>query len=291
MSVVIPSYNHRGFVLDAIDSVLDQTLDDLELLVIDDASPDGSADAIAEHLADRADSRATLTVVEHAGLIANLNAGLARASGRYFAYLGSDDLWEPSKLERQVEAMATTGAAAAFSDCWVINEHGERTDRMGRIRPYAGGRIFDDLWIGRFQPPSPTNVFDRQTLLDVGSFDPAIQLEDRDLWLRVALDHPVAYVDEPLASYRVHGTNTSVTNRDMMAEAEWHTFHKIVALRPELGRDRGRMEARLLTTEAQLAWERRERVTALRLCAKALRSDHRHRPARRLLIRTLIPTP
>lgn len=269
--------------------MLGQTLEDLELLVIDDASPDGSAHEIAAHLERRGDPRATLTVVKHAGLVVNLAAGLERAVGRFFAYLGSDDRWEPTKLERQVDAMTVAGAAASFSDCWVIDEAGRRIDRMGRIRPYTGGSIFNDLWLGRFQPPSPTNLFDRQTLFDVGGFDPAIQLEDRDLWLRIALDHRVVFVDEPLAGYRVHGTNTSVTDRDMMAFAEWHTFDKIVALRPELERDRGRMQARLLTTEAQLAFDRGERARAAWLCVSALRADSQYLPSQRLLIRTIVP--
>lgn len=226
VSVVIPSYNHAPYIEATVASVLAQTYQNLELFVIDDGSKDDSAARISRLLAARNDSRATLIARENRGLCPTLNEGLRLSRGRYFAYLGSDDLWEPEKLERQVAAVegADERTGAAFCDCYVIDAEGKRLDRYGRQYAYRGGDIYRNLLLMDFLPPSPTNFFVREKLVSVGGFNEDVKIEDYEAWLRVARRFHVAYVPEALASFRVHRTNTSSNYPERMLVANCHAL-------------------------------------------------------------------
>lgn len=168
VSVAIPSFNHAQFVADAISSVLSQTVPEVELLVIDDGSVDGSPALIQEHLSRVGGHRKVRTLFrEHRGLPATLNEALLLSRGTYFSYLGSDDLLEPNKLERQLTAIAYSSppVAAAFSTCHVISATGERIGRVAGEAEFRSGDIYYALARMKFHPPSPTNLFHRQRLL------------------------------------------------------------------------------------------------------------------------------
>lgn len=238
VSVVIPSFNHASFVEAAIDSVLRQTTPDLELVVIDDGSVDDSVERIQEKLKPLGENGRVYFNARsnNRGLCRTLNEGLTRARGVFFAYLGSDDLWEPQKLEKQICALEAEGrnAGAAFSDCYIIDQEGNRTDRFGRQYSFRGGDIYGDLLKMKFHPASPTNLFVRQKLVNAGGFNEAIRIEDRDVWLRVARYYRIAYVDVPLASFRVHKGNTSTTDIDVMFESNQSTLDWVFRTDPSL---------------------------------------------------------
>lgn len=225
VSVVIPSFNHARFVEATIESVLTQSLSDLELIVIDDGSADDTVARIERKLGSSRDPRARLVVREHLGLCRILNQGLLQARGHFFAYLGSDDLWESTKLEKQVAALEKEGknAGAAFADCYIIDAEGRRLGRFGTQYEFRGGDIYRDLVLMRFHPASPTNLFVRHKLLAAGGFNEAIPIEDRDAWLRLARHYRVAYLPEPLASFRLHSTNTH-KYFDRMERSNQYTF-------------------------------------------------------------------
>ena len=220
VSVVVPSFDNARFIGAAIDSVLAQTLDDLELIVIDDGSGDDSVPLVRERLEQVPAGGPAWRLVarENRGIARTLNEGLELARGRYFAYLDSDDLWQPTRLERQVEAMQRAGpaAVACFSDGWIIDAGGRRIGRFGRHFPYRGGDIYRDLFLVRFMPSSPTSLFVRRRLEEAGSFDERRSKVDYDAWLRVARLGPVAYVPEPLGSWRRHEGNHSARDPEGM---------------------------------------------------------------------------
>ena len=224
VSVVIPSYNHAPYVEATVLSVLAQTHRNLELFVIDDGSRDDSVARLARLLEERGDARARLIARENRGLCPTLNEGLRLSRGRYFAYLGSDDLWEPEKLEKQIAAVEAAGErfGAAYGDSYVIDSEGKRLDRYGRQYNYRGGDIYRDLILMDFMPPSPTNFFVREKLIAVGGFNEDVTIEDYEAWLRVARRFHVVYVPEVLGSFRVHGTNTSSNYPERMLVAKCH---------------------------------------------------------------------
>ena len=124
VSVIVPSYNSEAHVVEALESVLSQTVADLEVLSVDDASQDRTRSLI-EELAQRDRRVRTFAQASNGGVALARNRGLAHARGRYIAYLDSDDQWMPNKLERQIAFMTEAGAGACFTSYETIEENGD----------------------------------------------------------------------------------------------------------------------------------------------------------------------
>ncbi len=294
VSVVIPSFNHARYVTRAIDSVLGQTLGEIELLVVDDGSTDGSPEVIRRHL----DSTPTgfpvrLVARENRGICRTLNQALAEATGKYFAALGSDDLWAPHKLARQVDALEAAGdvGAAAFSDCWVIGADGRRQGRMGLQFPFHGGDIYRDLVMLQFFPPAPTSIFRRDVIVELGGFNERTKVtEDVDLWYRVARSHEVIYVDEPLASYRVHGDNVSARDPVAVYQDKLLILEDLILGDPELRPVASRLRARVQANHAGHLYTLLRLPEARRAAWTAIRTSPRERLAWSVLFRSALGT-
>lgn len=277
VSVVIPSYNHAPFIAQTIDSVLAQTVSGIELIIIDDGSRDDSAHVIEGYLDRLSESKATSSVQfihrSNRGLCRTLNEGLAAARGTYFAYLGSDDLWEPQKLERQLTAMEAGGASvgASFTDCYFMDEDGRRFGVFSQSYPYRGGDIYEDLVWWRFQPPSPTNLFVREKLIEIGGFNEKLALEDYDIWLRYTRHNHVAYVTEPLASFRLHTSNASMNYPERMIESSRATIEWAFANDPSIQPLRRKIEARHRAVHAAMHYNVSNLPAARRKALGALR--------------------
>jgi glycosyltransferase involved in cell wall biosynthesis len=201
VSVVIPTYNRSHYVLGAMESVLGQSLGDLELIVVDDGSTDDTASAVR----GVADPRVRLLPRRNGGLQAALNQGFAVARGVYWARLDDDDLWAPDMLE------TTVGVLERRPDVGLVYAKSRAMDESGRpLRFTFGSR-------GRY-PDDPlrsllasccfghhTTLTRRECFTDVGPFDEALRsCEDWDFFLRVARRHTVAFTDRVLSYHRVH---------------------------------------------------------------------------------------
>jgi glycosyltransferase involved in cell wall biosynthesis len=206
VSVIIPTYNRRAMLLEAIDSVLAQSAQVFELIVIDDGSTDGSA----EYLASLAET-IRFERIDHRGPAAARNRGVAIARAPLVAFLDSDDLWAPMKLKRQLAFMrANPGCAISQTgEIWIRN--GRRVNPGMRHRKRAGDIFIDSL---RTCLVSISAVIMRTDLFRaMGGFDESMDAaEDYDLWLRILIDHEIGLLDEPLVKRRGgHPDQTSAT--------------------------------------------------------------------------------
>jgi glycosyltransferase involved in cell wall biosynthesis len=206
-SVIIPSYNYARYLRQAIESVLTQTDPDLELLIVDDGSSDGSP-AIAESYAD---PRLRVIRREHRGLGATRNAGLEAARGRYVAFLDADDVWIGEKLSVQASILdRDAGTGFVYSRFGVIDAHDRRRSRGHALAsPKPSGDIFAPLLRGNVIG-TPSTICFRRSLLQ----DPALRfdesgrfLEDWHFYLLAALRTRVRYVALTLAYHRLHDAN------------------------------------------------------------------------------------
>ncbi len=206
VSVVIPTYNRRAMLREAIDSVLAQSATAFELIVIDDGSTDGTA----EHLTRLAD-RIRIEPIKHSGPAAARNRGVELARAPLIAFLDSDDLWSPTKLERQLAFMcANPGCAISqTNEIWIRN--GRRVNPGLRHRKRAGDIFTDSL---RTCLISMSATIVRTDLFrSLGGFDEIMAAaEDYDLWLRILIDHEAGLLDESLVTRRGgHPDQTSAT--------------------------------------------------------------------------------
>jgi glycosyltransferase involved in cell wall biosynthesis len=215
VSVVIPTHNRRGLLSLTLRSALRQRGVDLEVVVVDDGSTDGTA-GMVERLADP-----RVRILRHTtplGVSSSRNMGIATARGRWVAFLDDDDLWAPDKLDRQLEA------ADAAHRAWVYAGTVNVDDRLRILEggpPPPPERVPELL--GRYNPvpAGASNVMVRADVLaHVGGFDVGLRrTEDWDLWLRLARDGPPAAARCPLVAYRMHPrSNAFVDTAGLLTE-------------------------------------------------------------------------
>jgi GT2 family glycosyltransferase len=196
ISVVVPSYNRAPMLGEAIESVLGQTYTNFELIVVDDGSTDDTAARLGRY-------GAGLRVISqnHRGVSAARNAGARAARGRLLAFLDSDDLWRPEKLARQTKFMELHPELliSQTEEIWIRN--GVRVNPRAIHRKPAGDIFLPSLKLCLVSPSAV--MIRRDFFAALGGFDEALPVcEDYDLWLRIAVDHEVALISEPLVIKR-----------------------------------------------------------------------------------------
>ena len=210
VSVILPAYNRLAYLRAAIESVRAQTLTDWELIIADD----GSDAPTRAYLSLPGDARIRVLFLAHSGNPSRArNAAIAAATGRFIAFIDSDDLWVPEKLERQLAAMGRPPARRwSYSAVRRIDAEGNPANSVG-IAPWRAfeGDIVEPLLRIEALIATPSFVVaERALVLAAGAFDEQQRFgEDYDLWLRLALLCDVRVIDEPLACVRVHGDNYS----------------------------------------------------------------------------------
>ncbi|QZN84777.1 glycosyltransferase [Cellulomonas sp. C5510] len=222
VSVVMASYNHADFVEHSINSVLDQTYGDFELLIVDD----GSADATWRRIQTISDPRIrAYRLGQNQGGAAALNYGIQEARGEFVAVINSDDMWHPDKLARQLEVFAERPElGAVFTSARFVDESGAPMPAteilpwhdVFRARNRSQGR-----WLRHFFEQGnllchPSVLIRRSFYLAHGLYDNRLrQLPDLDMWVRLVKHHPIHVIDnEDLVLFRVltQGRNTSAVS-------------------------------------------------------------------------------
>ena len=209
VTVVLPTFDRFEFLPSAVQSVFDQTMRDWELVVADD----GSGREVRDYLATLSDGERVRTLfLPHSGNAGRArNAAIAIARAPYIAFLDSDDVWEPRKLERQLAVMrAGDRCDWSYTAVTFIDDAGKllAVERYRRWPMYRG-QVFERILRDPASIRTPTVVIaTTQLVRDVGGFDEAIDSgEDTDLWMRLALQSPACIVSESLARIRVHAGN------------------------------------------------------------------------------------
>ena len=255
VSVLLPSYNHAAFIDEAIASVLGQTFRDLELVIVDDGSTDGSWERIERF----DDGRIVRHRQENRGAHAALNRALELASPRseYVAILNSDDAWDPHWLELALSALGRRPRAGFC--CALLRMIGpEEDDRTAWRRDWyrdalqayrASGDLEASLLHANFIMTTSNVVVRRERLDAAGGFRPLRYVHDMDFFLRLASQSELAFVEEELVTYRNHPANTiRETARDerlMVFEFGWvlaDHLERVIARTP----DPEEMRARVL---------------------------------------------
>lgn len=289
VSVVVPSYNHAPFIEKTLRSIFAQTHQPLELIVIDDGSRDASPKIIERVLRDCPVAVACEFVARaNRGLCATLNEGLARCRhGRYFAYLGSDDLWLPQFLESRVEVLAARPrAVVAYGNAYSIDAEDRIIDCTTDWARYRDGNVRQMLW-ETLAPLSPTVVY-RRDALPARPWNEAAGLEDYELYLRLSAEGEFAFDPSILSAWRQHGSNTSRRLAFMLDE-------KLAAQRrvaASLGLDARELEEFQTLARFRSAQEfmrQGEKMNALKLAAANLRGARTGGEVSKLLAGFFIP--
>jgi glycosyltransferase involved in cell wall biosynthesis len=221
VAVLMPSFNYARYLPLAIESVLSQSYSDLELIITDDCSTDGSRE-IAEQWRRLDDRVVTVFHEVNRGLAATRNSALAVSSGEFVALCDADDIWLADKLKIQLECFRKQPQlGVVHSDAAIMNGDGNLTGQRfsslfhGKDQK-CSGMIFHELCLRNFVCV-PTVVLKRECLEFAGGFDERLRsLEDWFCWTRVARGYPFGYVQEPLVKYRIHDSALSRQVRQMV---------------------------------------------------------------------------
>ena len=206
VSIVIPTYNHAPMLQRALATVIEQTYQNWNAIVVNNYSTDNTLEVVAQFN----DPRIQCVNFRNNGVIgASRNEGIALATGKYVAFLDSDDTWFPTKLEQCVEILESGSDLVCHAEYW-IDESGN--SRLVAYGPSEAATHHNLIYKGNRISTSATVV--RATLLkEVNGFDISPEListEDYDLWIRLAAkSNRFAFIDEPLGEYHRHDNNVS----------------------------------------------------------------------------------
>lgn len=253
ISVVIPTYNRKHCIMDAVASVLAQTVRPDEILVIDDGSSDGTAD-----LFKKADPLVTYLVKENGGVSSARNYGVRRAKGDWIGFLDSDDAWLPEKLARQIACLQETETRACYTR--ISSEDGQPRGGFHEVCPdFEEGAFFKSEDSSEFlcksegHPMIQTLLVEKALFLAGGGFDESLAVaEDTAFFYGLVLGAPFSYVNEDLVILDRHRTSGGLSdNPSFCAEHERYRCY--------------------LRVQSALLWKiisDRERVTAARHVSK-----------------------
>lgn len=227
VSVIVPVYNVQEYIAETIDCVRNQTYDDWELLLVNDCSTDSTVKVIEEYLQHNPDERIRLIQQqENGGAAKARNTGLARARGRYIAYLDSDDLWEREKLSHQLAFMEEKGAAFSFTGYEFADETGRGLGKVVRVPAVMNYK----------QALKNTTIFTTTVMFDTARIPrellemPQVKSEDTALWWKVLRNGYPAYgLDENLVKYRRVGKSLS-SNKLEAVRRIWNLYRKVEGL-------------------------------------------------------------
>lgn len=217
VSIIMPSYNTRQYILEAIKSVQNQTYSNWELIIIDDCSNDGTFDCINNYLISNNEKRVKVTFNEkNVGAAISRNRALALAKGKWIAFLDSDDLWENSKLEKQLAFMIKYTVNFSYTNYCEINEegipYGKKVTGPKRIGKWG---MYNYCWPGCLTVMYNADVVGKIQISDLKKNN------DYLLWLNVMnYVKECRLLDETLAYYRVR--NGSISNQHWFKLVFWH---------------------------------------------------------------------
>ena len=222
VSIVMPLYNAQRFVTQAIESVLSQSYEHFELLIVDDKSTDNSVTIVKKYI--NKDKRIKLFFLDvNSGPVAARNRAIKEAKGRYIAFLDSDDVWFRDKLYRQIEFMNENHLVLTYSAYETMDENAHYINTRKCFSPVSYRDMLKSNRIGNLTGIYDVTFFGKVYMKDVGH-------EDYVMWLHLLKRiTSTSGIKEPLASYRILSNSIS-SNKIQALGWQWHIYRKIEKL-------------------------------------------------------------
>ncbi len=219
ISVIIPAYNAERTILETVESVLQQSFSDFELIVVDD----GSRDRTLELLSSIRDKRLKVLSYKNGGVSLARNRGIANATGEFIAFLDHDDLWTADKLELQLAALQKhPDAGVAYSWTCSMDEQGEAFHTNEPI--FFEGNVYDKLLVSNFLAHGSNPLVRKPAIEAVGGFDPAFCCSDWDFYLRLAARWSFVVVPKIQILYRQAAPGQSSNMSSNIEKVEQHSL-------------------------------------------------------------------
>lgn len=274
ISIIIPAFNVQDYIVEAVDSAMAQTVQDIEIIIVDDHSTDQTVDKIAPFLSDRR-VRLLTNDSSHAGPSGARNTGLRVARGKYIGFLDGDDRWHPGKAHRHIAAMQRQPRLdLTFSQWATMTESGALTGRVTKPplkHRFSVEDLLKDNLVG-----GTSNVVCRTSAIErAGLFDESLKAAvDLDLYLRIALlgDDNIGFLDGLLTFYRLREGQITKDWKRMAANWELVVSKVRTRIPDRVARVEKEARAKHLRYRAYLAYEARDFAACRRLSVQAVTS-------------------
>jgi len=220
VSIIMPAYNHANFIGEAIESVLNQSYEEFEFVIVDDGSTDNTADVVKKYN----DSRIKYHYQQNADAFNAINSGISLSSGDIISIINSDDVYHPQRIEKMLRVMSITNSLLIFTDLDLIDMWSNKLTNMShpfnelikslRSKLQQTGSLKQTLISGNLAVTTSNIMFSKKLVEAIGRFKPYRYAHDYDFILRALSlkEGAVTYIPEQLLSYRVHFNNTISEN-------------------------------------------------------------------------------
>ncbi|QRO13660.1 glycosyltransferase [Moraxella osloensis] len=208
VSIVIPCYNHENFVQECIQSVIDQTYQNVELIIIDDGSKDNSVKKIQEMIPNCEErfARFEFRHRPNKGLSATLNEALGWCNGKYYSAIASDDIMLPHKTSKQIELMLNNDVVGVFGAVQYIDENGNLGKKFSQKDKLVN---FEDIMFSEFTLIAATQMLLLEKVREIGGYRDGMIIEDWYMWLKLMENGDKSlYINEIFCLYRKHSSNS-----------------------------------------------------------------------------------
>lgn len=221
ISVIMSSFNHDKYLTAAIESVINQIVSDIELIIVDDCSTDNSKQIIKKY--SQLDNRIKSIFHDtNQGVATSLNDGLKVACGKYVAFIDSDDDWNINKLEEQLKILNSNEDLIVWTEGELINQNGKPLDikftqRQNATKKKKSGNLFYELIQNNFIFKSSV-IFKRENLKNRRFNENLRILDDFVFMVMLAKDYDFYFIKKPLTKYRIHQSNISSKSKSLLEE-------------------------------------------------------------------------
>jgi glycosyltransferase involved in cell wall biosynthesis len=234
VSINMPCYNDSQWLDECLHSILTQTYQDFEIIIVDDGSTDNSKQIIQKYLDD---DRIRYFYQNNEGFSGATNRGLKESKGRYISFISPDDLWLPHKLEKQVSFLEKNkNIDMVHSDVYHIDSEGKiiKQRRPNISKNISKKELINGLFLRSIKICHQTVMIRKDCFKEVGFFDNKIIASDYDMWIRLANKHNIDYIDEPLTKKRFHKNQLMAKNMEQIFKDDLLVIDKATLLYPFL---------------------------------------------------------
>lgn len=236
VSVIVPAYNHEKYAGKCIESIINQTYQNIELIILNDGSKDNTAEIINLYKEKCIKRFVEFIFInkKNEGICKTLNKGIKKSKGKYLCFLASDDMILPNKIEEQVEYLHNNSQIKeVVCNGYIFFDNSNEKIFMYNSVPkwayYSSNDMFKELLYGNFL--NPFSMYDRKIFDETGLFNENLNFEDWDMNIRIAHDFKIGYIHKPLFMYRKHKNNITSKNEksiSFMCEGNIQTINSIV---------------------------------------------------------------
>lgn len=237
VTVGVASFNNADYLVDTLESIRQQDYPNWELIIVDDCSRDNSVEVAQNWLIAHPEVRGKIVLSNsNQGICATFNKSVQLAQGKYYSLIGSDDLYLPDKLSRQVAELEKLSAeyAVVYGDITNIDETGQPlfdNTIAGIDEPHPEGEVYEAVLRRNFIP-AMGQLVRVQVFEQVGLYDETLAYEDWDMWLRITKTFKVKYLPGVVARYRLHQRSISVARRLQLIESSTRLLEKHTGQNP-----------------------------------------------------------